>query len=163
LPFDTATVTTLPVASTFHAEGGPRPLPGLADGSGDVPSAPEGTLVEPPAGSTAPSPTAPVGDVIGDVPLALPVAAPPAMTPFDPGAIAPSLGPFEPEDEMLGPPDDDATVMSVGGDVTSVPLPDAAGSGEAPVWGGASVSFCGTTVAFEIAGEVALEIISAAL
>ena len=91
-----------------------------------------------------------------------PVADPAAMTPSDPGAIDPSLGPFEPDDEMLGPSDDVAAVMSVEGDVTSLPPPDATASGEEPVCGGTSVSFDGTTVAFEIAGAVALEIICAA-
>jgi len=105
----------------------------------------------------------------------------------------PSLGPLGPDDEMLGPLDDEAAVTSVAGDVMSLPLPDVdepasivggvttlgvttscgrlAGvdaevvpaSDEVPAaCGPTSVSLCGTTVAFETIGAVALEIICAA-
>jgi hypothetical protein len=121
-PFATATVTTLPVASTFHADGGPRPLPGVADGSGGVPSVPPGTPLDPPVTSAPPPPEPPVDGVSDGPPAEPPDGATAVIGPSDAGAIDPSLEPFEPDEEIVGPFDVDADVMSVDGEAASSPL-----------------------------------------
>jgi hypothetical protein len=138
--------------------------------------------------STPPSPEAPVDGAIDDAPLVPAVADAAVITLSDPGAAEPSLGLLGLDDEMLGPLDDGAAVMSVAGDVTSLPLSDVgvpasivggvttlgvttscgglvgadaavvAASDEGSVCGPTSVSFCGTTVTVEITGAVALAI-----
>lgn len=171
LPLDTATVTTLPDASTVHVEGGPRPLPGVADGSGGVESTPDGAVADGAEIVAPPSPAAAVVAGEDDVPLVPASAAPVLMLPFGAGAIELSVGSLGVEEEIVGPGDGAVVVTSVAG-ATGSPsvegVEGAIGVDESLVGGGTISSLegvvaGGTTVSFEMTGAVAFAIVRVAV